>query len=657
MARLAPSMLFAVAMTASASALALDLRVGTGAGCTHATLQSALDALEGQAGLHTVRINKGSYPVADGMVYVPTVNQTGVFLEGGYDSCTAPAPTGDVTVDANRAVFDGAGGARRSVLDLRLFGRVGTFQIRRIVLTGGDATAVSTTSDEFESGGGLIVRGGASVLLGFGASVRGNAAINGGGIALAGTRVVDTGGIARVDLFIDEGAEVSSNIASGVTAASGRGGGIYCGGGNPAPDLGPDGNRHGTIVLRDGIIGFNQAALGGAFYCRGSLQGGGGLQPAPRDGRAAWIVGNQVGASGLGCAAGDATLDAAIAPGPDGRRTLGAPDGGTGMLAITNNSGSGNPALCLVGSPNVGGTTVTPGSSRFRIQNLYIADQSGSGTLGLAASTLLELDVQPSGDSVACSFFSPTPCVRMLGNQVASSGGVTSNGQLLTATNGAVLNVYRGMIDGNRGRPRLFAAATGAVLRLWSSIVDDNTVVVGSTSPVDSAALFESLLGATVGVYQTTVVMRTPLDFFFRIGDGIDNGFASAHGSILASTVSPPPANVGGPAPASRLTREWCGFFQSTADFASHTVANDPTTANFVVLAPSAFNLAAGTYAPQSAGLIDACSAPSYNRDFYGRPFNVQLEPGAAVRADIGAVEAQPAVLPDPLFANGFEDP
>ena len=655
MPRHAASMLLALASATSAPALALDLRVGTGAGCTHATLQAALDALEGEAGLHTVRINKGAYPVANGMAYVPTVNQTGVFLEGGYETCTAPAPTGDVTVDADRAVFDGTGGAQRSVLDLRLFGRVGTFQMRRIVLTGGDATAVSTTSDEFESGGGLIVRGGASVLLGLGTSVRGNAAINGGGIALAGSRLIDAATIARVDLFIDDGAEVSSNTAIGTTPATGRGGGIYCGGGNPAPDMGPDGNRHGSIVLRDGIIGFNQAQFGGAFFCNGSLQAGGGFQPAPRDGRAAWIVGNQVAATGGVCAAGMGSLDAAITPGADGRRTLGAPDGGTGILAITNNTANASPGMCLGGSVTIGTTDVPAGSSRFRIQNLYIADQSGGGTLGLSASSFLELDVRPSGDNVACSFFNPTPCVRMVGNQVASSGGVTSNGQLLTATNGAVLNIYRGMIDGNRGRPRLFGAATGAVLRLWSSIVDDNTVVVGSTFPVDSASLFESSLGATAGVYQTTVVMRSPLDFFFRIGDGIDNGFASAHGSILASTVSPPPANVGGPAPASRLTREWCGFFQSTADFASHTVANDPTTATFVVLAPSAFNLAAGTYAPQSAGLIDACSPPSYNRDFYGRPFNVQLEPGGAVRADIGAVEAQPVALPDPIFANGFE--
>jgi hypothetical protein len=545
------------------------------------------------------------------------------------------------------------------VLDLRLFGRVGTFQIRRIVLTGGDATDVNATS-EFQSGGGLIVRGGASVLLGRGASVRGNSALNGGGIALAGTRVVDTGGIARVDLFIDEGAEVSSNIATGLTAATGRGGGIYCGGGNPVPDMGPDGDRHGTIVLRDGVVGFNQAGQGGAFYCRGSLQGGGGFQPAPRDGSAAWILGNQGGETTLGCAAGVATLDAGIPPGPDGRRTLGAPDGGTGMLAITNNSGGGNAGLCLFGSPNVGGTTVTPGSSRFRIQNLYIADQSGGGTLGLEVSDGIELDVQPSGDSVECSFFGATPCVRMVGNAVVGSGDATSAGGLLLANADTVLNIYRGLIEDNRVRPHLFSAV-GSDLRLWSSIVDDNSVVASASTSI-RAALFDVDVGGAVEVHHTTVVMRAPLDFFFRIRDlsipgvGTVNSFARAQGSILASTATPAPANTGGPAPATRLRLEWCGFFQSTAGFASHTVVNDPTTGAFVTLPPSAFDLEPGTYVPRSAGLIDACSTPSYNRDFYGRPFNVQLEPGGAVRADIGAVEAQPLVLPGPLFANGFEE-
>jgi hypothetical protein len=106
---------------------ALDLRVGTGAGCTHADIGAALNAIRTQTGTHTLRINKGVYAVPDGLVYTPTVSQTGVFLEGGYDSCTAGAPTGSTSSDADRAVVNGAGGLERSVLDLSLYGRVGTF--------------------------------------------------------------------------------------------------------------------------------------------------------------------------------------------------------------------------------------------------------------------------------------------------------------------------------------------------------------------------------------------------------------------------------------------------------------------------------------------------------------------------------------------------
>ena len=67
-------------------------RVGTDAGCTHADLDGALNAIRTQTGTHTIRINKGTYAVPNGMVYTPTVNQTAVFIEGGYDNCLLSSP-------------------------------------------------------------------------------------------------------------------------------------------------------------------------------------------------------------------------------------------------------------------------------------------------------------------------------------------------------------------------------------------------------------------------------------------------------------------------------------------------------------------------------------------------------------------------------------
>ena len=630
---------------AAAPAMAVTLRVGVGTGCDQPTLQAALNVIRTQAGTHTIRINKGNYAVPDGMVYDPTVAQTAVFLEGGYDSCTAAAPSGDPTLDSDRAVFNGTGGSPRSVLDLWIYGKVGSFQLRRIVLTGGDATN-SSNPEWSRSGGGLAVRGGASVLVGLGASIKGNAAIDGGGVVLTGSTVLDTSGVAKVDFFIVEGAEIASNTASN------RGGGIYCGGSNPTGVAGPVIDRHGSIVFANGTIAFNQSARGAAFYCRGTVEGGGGLQPRPQNSQVAWILGNQSSDGGLGCAAGDATLDATIPIAASGYRELGAANGENGLLAITNNRGS-FAGLCLIGSSTLGNVdSRPPASNPFRVQNLYVANQIGEGgAMALGVGAGLQLLVQPSGNTVTCSFFSPTACVTIENNDMATVGGFLVPSNLLIVTNDASLNLFRASVRGNRGGGGLLVASSNALLRLRSSILDNNQVLAFSGIEANTTSLMVASFTSGVDLQQSTVVMRTPLTRFYRLDD---NGFGTAHGSILASTSVPAPANVGGTSPPSNLTREWCGFFQSTADFAGHTVENDPTTGTFVVQPPAAFNLDPTTYAPLSAGLIDACSTPAaYNLDFYGRPFNVQLEAGAPVRSDIGAVEAQ---LPnDIIFANGFD--
>lgn len=647
MTRFPTAALLLLALAPWNAASALDLRVGTGTGCTHANLGSALVSLQAQSGVHNIRINKGVYAVPDGMVYTPTVNQTAVFIEGGYDSCTASAPTGNTANDADRAVFDGAGGQARSVLDLNLHGLVQTFQLRRVVLTGGDATTNAPGTDYYESGGGLIVRGQASVLIGLGTTIRNNAAINGGGVALAGSNLFDIPS-ARVDFFIDDGAEIRNNVASD------RGGGIYCGGHNPLPHATESGEHHGSIVLRDGVIGYNQAISGAAFYCRGSLEGGGGFQPRPFADRVAWIIGNQGTGGGLGCAAGFGTLDTVLPVEVDGFRHLGAAADSNGLVAITANSGTSNPALCLFGSRSrtATGDPAPAGQSRFRLRNLHVSNQSGNGFVGLRTGDRLELIVEPSGANVGCTFFSATPCVRFADNAVGSVG--TPDGRLLHANGDSMLQLRRALIDNNSLRPDLAMADDGGDLILISSIVDTNTVAARTVAPATSA-LFAARDNGTVDVRNSTVITRSALSEFFRLGwdpFGWNTGDAYAQASAFASTVGTP-ANVGYEAgvPTTNFRRYWCGFFQSAADFGLHTVVNDPTTGLFEVLPPAAFSIDAN-YSPLSNGLRDACSTPAVNRDFNGHPYDVNLEPASAVHADIGAVEAQ---LVDAIFSNGFE--
>lgn len=646
------------ALIASTSVWAANqnFRVGTGTGCTHTTLQAALTALQAETGSHTIRINKGVYAVPDGMSYNPTLAQTAVFLEGGYDNCTAATPTGDPTQDAHRAIFDGAGGQNRPVLNLAIYGEVGTVQLRRIALQGGDATVDGPSGDDrYEAGGGLIVRGQASVLLGLGASIRNNAARFGGGVALSGSSILqDTGYFGRVDFFIDEGAEIRNNTAEF------NGGGIYCGGDNDNPDPTAFSDRHGSIVFRDGTISNNQANSGAAFYCRGSLDGGGGFQPRPRTGAAAWIIGNSrvTTGTGVGCAAGFGTLDASQAVESDGYRHLGAAADSNGLLAITANvataANNGVPALCLVGSrPRNGANDPAPvGQSRFRIRNLYVSDQGGGGVLGLRVTDALDLVVEPSGNTVNCMFFSATPCVRFFNNFTEGPSDNPATGDLIAVIDRARLLLNRAKIDDNLTRPSL-TMADNAELVLLSSIIDNNTVARRNVLP-ETSGLFSSRFAGRTEIEHSTIINRAPLDFFFRIGWnplGDDTGTARARASIFAST-SGTPLNLGETASPSRFTREWCGFFQSTAgtDFTGHTVLLDPGRASFDVLPPMALSLDA-SYAPLSSGLRDACTPPALVRDFYGNAFTTFFESGSTW-ADIGAVEAQRA---NALFANGFE--
>lgn len=620
---------------------AVSLRVGVGTGCDQATLLGALNVIRTQAGTHTIRINKGNYAVPDGMVYYPAVLQTAVFLEGGYDSCTAPAPTGDPTNDSNRAVFSGAGGLPRSVFDLWIYGKVGTFQIRRIALTGGDAFNVP--GSDIDVGGGLAIRGPASVLIGLGAAIRNNGASYGGGVALVGGQVHTGNVVDMVDLFIDEGASIASN------SATENGGGIYCGGANFSS--GGTNDAHGTIFFLDGTILGNSAKGGAAFWCMGSVEGGGGFLPKPRPDRVAWILGN-TGAPGLfSCAGGYGTLDRSLPAGPDGVRTVGADAGSNGLLAVTTNNGK-RPALCLRGSFTLGSNNIPVGASNFRLNNLYVADQSGTEVLGLSVESNLSLDVGPSGDNVACSLFGPTPCVSVSNNNADSAATPVSGGDpLLRATFGAQLSLTRARIADNQSSTQLLLAENGGYIRLGASIVTTNQVGVNANSPSLGTQLARSRLDGKIRLDHSTLMFATPIDRFFRIED---TSSAVVLASVLASTAATAPANFGGGAPAANFTRERCGYFRRTDDLAGTTVINDPTLGTFFLASGVSPQLNPVTFAPTSSLLTDRCTtSPLPNRDYYGKAFGQQYYPASTVFADIGAVEAQ---LPnDVIFANGFD--
>ena len=649
------SLLLAILTVAATPAAALDLRVGTGTGCTHATLQAALDAIEGMGGDHHIRINAGSNFVVDGMVYQPTVAQGFVRLEGGYASCTAPTPSGSPTTDAGRSIFDGGGGSGlfRSVLELQINGLVGSFQMRRIALQGGDAL---NSANRYNAGGGLAVYGRASVLIGSGVSIRNNVAGDGGGVALVGSRINVNEPLERVDFFIDEGAEIRNNTAAGT------GGGIYCGGataviGDPPTEL-----RHGSVVHRDGAIRDNLADRGSALTCIGSYAGGG-WQPRPHPGAVALIANNtSSGTSAFANAAVLATLDLIVDP-VDGVRTLGA-IGSTnnGFVLLQNNEAFGVGAVNLGSWATRGGASPAPATPpAFRLQNLLFVDNrvrprtsAIPSPSALAWYSNASLTLAPSAPAMRCGLLPPLgACVLLEGN--GPTGTFASNLIVPTVVSTGQLTIEGARVRSNGAQLSMIVAeGPGSFVALRSTLVENN--VVGGTD----TALFESFGGAggPADMFLSHVtVTGNSHDRYLRI-EGTSR--AAMQGTVLHNAGAPRPLRFGS-APNANLTLRWCNYLTTLSDTAFTGATQVPDSFGPLVTVTGALSFDA-TFNPGLA-LIDRCQTPTTPAasapfatpfDFYGSAFGFPVAPANPNRlADLGAVEFRPEVL----LSDGFEAP
>ncbi len=631
---------------------ALDLRVGVGSGCTHATLQDALNAIAGVGGSHNIRINAGVHAVPDGMNYQPTVLQAFVVLEGGYASCTAATPSGSATSDAGRSIFSASGGLGRSVLQLQINGLTGSFQMRRIALQDGDAI---NTAERYNHGGGLAVYGNASVLIGSGTTIRNNLAGHGGGVALVGSLAYHAGeALARPDFYIDEGAEIRNNTAVA------DGGGIYCGGaisivGDPLSV-----SRHGSIVHRNGSILNNQAGgAGSAINCRGSYAGGG-YQPRPLPGALA-LVANNGGAPGNFCAIA-ATLDLVVPVNGIDERVLGADDGSNGLLVISNNTGTNDSGLCVENWGDRGGASPAPvPMPRFAIQNVWFSGNtvSRAGTSVLAHSSALmvtaalELALRASGRNTVCAV--DMPCVLFEANAVAGDFPVGVTGAAVRMGNGSetTLWIERARFTGNTAQDALIAVQyRNSIYLQQSSVIDGNTVngteavlfalrtPSGATAPAPDARLMHN-----------TITGNTHARFF-RLDD---NSVLSSQGNVLNA----PATRLlrFGNAPAANLTLKWCNYLTTLSDAGYSGATQVADDFGPLVTVTGALALGASFAPPLS--LIDQCQRPlagfpvsSTLIDYRGRLFGNLVAPTNPNRlGDLGAIEFYSEVV----FRDGFE--
>lgn len=187
------------ALAVSAAAYAdVNLRVGSGIGCNHATIQAAIDAATPANGITNILIARNQVYVAQQL----DIDGKNIRLSGGYADCLQPTP------DSTKTVLDGSGGSARSILNVR--GSTTIVEIRLLDFENGDEQtdnnsfggAVDITEGPHASirveasrfvnnragqGGAISVRNGSSsqtdvhLRLGSGNVILQNAGIHGGG--------------------------------------------------------------------------------------------------------------------------------------------------------------------------------------------------------------------------------------------------------------------------------------------------------------------------------------------------------------------------------------------------------------------------------------------------------------------------------------------
>ena len=425
----------------SAAAHAAVYRVGSGAGCTHASIQAAIDAAEATAADDDIFISGASYASQA----LAIENARGALaLIGGYDTCRSATPT----LGAHTLI---SGTGSQSTLRVTASPRV---ELLNLDIQNGHPAGV---------GGGVRARGSDGVLRLFNTWVRGNQAPSGGGIAVENTDLQAAPD--RYELRLEGDSRALSN------AATATGGGIHC--------------QRATLSIRDAsFVGQNTSGgAGGGIYavdCRvriGSrgLNGGGavlwGNATAAGDGGGLFLIGT--------LAEGDFYSVDPLVP----ARVV-------GNSASTSDAGQGR-----------GGGIALGAGARMRVYDAVIAqntaDYGGAIALsgGIGETRAMDFQMQAALDgapaaAVRCA--DPEACNLVRGNRARSSSGAPHAGavaQLFTGNTGTARARFTGTrMDGNEGSSLAFLWNDGAELELDGGLVVGNraTGALISTYPYDS---------------------------------------------------------------------------------------------------------------------------------------------------------------------------
>ena len=405
---------------------AATYRVGSGAGCTHATIQAAIDAAVATAADDEIRISNTSWT---GQALSINAAQGAVTLRGGYPNCSFSTP-----VAGARSVLTGNNAA--PVLRINASTAI---TLRSLDLQGGRSA---------DNGGGIRYTASAAATLVLEDTwVRNNDAVAaGGGLSIENGNAQLAPDQVRVDL---RGASsVLGNIASG---GNGIGGGIHCvrasvaiagsthvsqnqarkfGGGINADDCKV---TIGSIGVAGAVLWANEVEdIGGGAYARGRL----------------------------------ASIDIHAIDAQQPARVVG--NRGNFGAALAANAGAAVRLFDVNVEQNIGI------SSAIWINSIGSGDEAGTRFLMQGG-----IDGAPPA-AVACA--EPEACNRFIGNSMdvnANSGVVNVRGESVELVS-AHVTLQGTRIEGNTGR-RLFDVSD-ALLDLDGALVVGNAaaILIGS---------------------------------------------------------------------------------------------------------------------------------------------------------------------------------
>jgi predicted outer membrane repeat protein len=200
-----------LALVAADRALAdVDVRVGSGAGCSTASIQTAIDNASPANGITNILISRNAAPYNTNWLNITSKN---VRLIGGYADCQQPIR------DSQRTQISGAGGSADSVIKVR--GSSATVAFYNLDIISGDAIASGG------HGGGVEIEDGPHALIYFeNVWIANNRATEGGGLWIKNENSSNPD---DVFVWLSHNTRIFGNTAQlSPSNTYGDGGGVFC---------------------------------------------------------------------------------------------------------------------------------------------------------------------------------------------------------------------------------------------------------------------------------------------------------------------------------------------------------------------------------------------------------------------------------------------